>query len=130
MTFEYLQHYWIVYLKQVHVISELYPLKKMGGSIQHTALYQTKRLTCYPICHPEPKGRGSRNEASLNTNLHPEWQEVLVAQGVPVVQEHRVSQSQVAQADLEFLGVPEAPQQPLLSVPVEASTSLWRNISS
>lgn len=61
-------------------------------------------------------------EASHSTNLHPEWQEVLVAQGVLVVQEHQVSQSQVAQASLEFLGVPEAPQQPLLSVPVEAST--------
>lgn len=56
------------------------------------------------------------------TNLHPGWQEVLVAQGVPVVQGHQVSQSQVAQAGLEFLGDPGAPQQPLLSVPVEAST--------
>jgi hypothetical protein len=74
------------------------------------------------MCYPEPKGRGSRNETSFSTNLHPEWQEVLVAQGVLVVQEHQVSQSQVAQAGLEFLGVPEAPQQPLLSVPVEAST--------
>lgn len=53
-----------------------------------------------------------------------------MAQGVPVVQEHQVSQSQVAQAGLEFLGVLEAPQQPLLSAPVEASTQLGRNRSS
>lgn len=54
--------------------------------------------------------------------LHPEWQEVLVAQEVPVVQEYQVSQSQGVQAGLEPLGAPGARQQPLLSVPVKAKT--------
>lgn len=96
--------------------------EKKAGSIQQTALLDRDICQATQVCHPEHKDRSSRNEATLSTNLHPGWQEVLVAQGVPVVQGHPVSQSQVAQADLEFLGGPGAPQQPLLSVPVEAST--------